>query len=75
MGERLRQQRLAGGEVVVHEGGGHAGVDGDASDPHVVDPVGGDPVDRSVEDPLARHLKYASATSRSKSCTVLSTSV
>jgi hypothetical protein len=55
--ERLGQQRLAGGEVVVHEGRRDAGVHGDAGDPHAVDPVAGDPLDRRVQDPLAAHRR------------------
>ncbi len=50
--DRLLQQRVARGEVVVHEARGHARVGRDARDAHVVDPLARDPSHRRVEDPL-----------------------
>ena len=78
--ERLGEQGLAGGEVVVDERGRDPRVHRDAGDPHRVDPVARDPLDRRVEDPLARgpvghRVRYASATSWSKAWTVCSVSV
>ena len=51
--DRLGEQRLAGGEVVVDERARDAGGHRDPRDPHVVDAVARDPLDRRGEDPLA----------------------
>ena len=52
--ERLGEQCLAAGEVVVDERGRDAGVHRDPRDPDAVDPLAGDPAHRGGEDPLAR---------------------
>ena len=52
--ERLDQQRLARGEVVVHERRGDARVCRDAGDAHLVDALAGDPAHGRLEDPAAR---------------------
>ena len=51
--ERLLEQGVARGEVVVHEPGGDARLGGDARDAHVVDPLARDEPDGGVQQPLA----------------------
>ena len=51
--ERLLEQGVARGEVVVHEPGGDARLGGDARDAHVVDPLARDEPDRGVQEPFA----------------------
>ena len=57
--ERLGQQRVARGEVVVQQRGGDAGLHRDPGDPHVVDPLARDQLDGGVEDARPRAARAA----------------